>query len=71
LYLVQSHPCKIHHDINNQGISEKITGIKEEVLGKIKQDPSLVEQGKLRKMGELQRREAEANVCIHSFTIRH
>ncbi|KIM80141.1 hypothetical protein PILCRDRAFT_822660 [Piloderma croceum F 1598] len=51
------------------GIGEKITGIKEEVLGKIKKDPSLVEQGKLRKTGELQKREAAAHVCIHPFTI--
>jgi hypothetical protein len=64
-------PCKIHRGVNDQGIGEKITGIKEEVLGKIKKDPSLVEQGKLRKTGELQRREAEANVCIHPIMIRH
>ena len=56
---------------NDQKIGEKIIGIKEEVLGKIKKDPGLVEQGKLRKTGELQKREAEANVCIHSVTIRY
>ena len=51
-------------------MGEKVAGIKDEILGKIKKDPGLVEHGQLRKTGELQKREAEDKVYVRSYTAR-
>jgi len=40
-----------------QAISEKIDGLKEEIKGKIKHDPELVEHGRDKRTGELKRKE--------------
>jgi hypothetical protein len=39
-----------------QTISEKIDGLKEELKGKIKHDPELVEHGRDKRTGELKRK---------------
>lgn len=41
------------------GLGEKITGIKQQIKGKLSHNPELVEQGQLRKTGELKKRQQE------------
>ena len=40
-----------------QAINEKIDGLKQEIKGKIKHDPELVERGRQQRTGELKRKE--------------
>ena len=42
-----------------QGFSDKITGLKEQVKGKITHDPALAERGHDRMTGELKKKELE------------
>jgi hypothetical protein len=57
--------------MNDQGIGEKIAGIKEQVKGKITKNPDLVEHGQLRRTGELQKREAEEKVSSYLIRLRN
>lgn len=45
-------------------MSDKFTGIKEQIYGKVTGKPDLVETGQLRQTGELKRREHAEQVCI-------
>jgi hypothetical protein len=44
-------------------MGEKMTGYKEELIGKVKRDEGLVQHGRDIRTGELQRREREEAVC--------
>ncbi|KAI0033473.1 hypothetical protein K488DRAFT_15006, partial [Vararia minispora EC-137] len=49
------------------GMGEKLTGLKEELVGHAKHDPQLAQTGRDRRTGELQRREREEAVRpLHS-----
>jgi hypothetical protein len=43
-------------------VGDKISGFKEELMGKIERKPDLVEHGRDMRTGELQRKEQEADV---------
>jgi hypothetical protein len=49
-----------HH--NFQGFSQKISGLKEEMKGKLTKNPELVEHGRERRTGELKHKEMEDDV---------
>ena len=51
-------PTKLINYMPVQTTSEKIDGLKEEIKGKIKHDPELVEHGRDRRTGALKRKEA-------------
>jgi hypothetical protein len=45
-------------------LSDKITGLKEQIKGKITKNPRLVEQGHERKTGELKHKQADHDVSL-------
>ena len=50
-------------------MTEKVAGLKEEVVGKVKKDPAKVQHGKEKRTGELKRKqleEGDVRPTIHS-----
>ncbi|KAK7436708.1 hypothetical protein VKT23_018962 [Stygiomarasmius scandens] len=61
-YPEQRHAGKVGYGPNyNQGagLGEKLTGFKEELKGKVSHDPTLVQQGKERRTGELKHKQEQ------------
>jgi hypothetical protein len=54
-----------------KNMADKIAGIKEQIVGKMKEDPDLVQHGKGRRTGVLKDKEMEQDVCIPSRIKRH
>lgn len=57
-----------------QTFTDKVSGLKEEVVGKVKKDPSKVQHGKQMRTGELKRKqqeEGDVRICSpHMFVFR-
>ncbi|KAJ7182733.1 hypothetical protein C8R43DRAFT_967931 [Mycena crocata] len=69
-YPEQKHAGKVGYGPNyNQGagIAEKITGLKEELKGKVTKNPELVAKGHDRVTGELKHKELEADAAADPF----
>ena len=45
-----------------QGFLDKVTGLKDEVTGKVKRNPELVQHGHDRMTGELKKKELESDM---------
>ncbi|KAF7377607.1 Calmodulin-like protein [Mycena sanguinolenta] len=69
-YPEQKHAGAVGYGPNYRqgaGLADKITGIKEQVKGKITRDPALAEKGHDRMTGELKRKELEEDAKADPF----
>ncbi|KAA1472627.1 hypothetical protein DENSPDRAFT_838955 [Dentipellis sp. KUC8613] len=71
-YPPQRHAGKVgygpHYGESGAGVGDKITGLKEQALGKVKKNPELVEHGRELRSGQLKRKEqAEQDAANNPF----